>query len=221
MTELVIKSPADVESELPAVTQWAQGLVVTSADDFEAAGERLKTIKGLSKRIVDFFKPMKQAADATKKAILDAEKKLSVPLENAELLAKRAMLGYQQAEQRKADEERRRLQAEADEAARREREALEKKAAAAKKPETQAKHAEAAAMVVAPVVHVAADTPKVAGIATVKTWKYRIVDAAAIPREFLMVDEKKLGQFARAMKDGATVAGVEFYCEETLSSKGY
>ena len=60
-----------------------------------------------------------------------------------------------------------------------------------------------------------------AGIATVKTWKYRIVDAEAIPREYLMIDEKKLGAYARAMKEGAKVAGVEFYAEETLSSKGY
>jgi hypothetical protein len=221
MTELLVQTPADVEAELPALTAWARSLQVTCAADFADAGEKLKGIKGAMKRVVDFFKPTKQAQDEAKRRIIEAERKLLDPLTEAESLAKRAMLSFQQAEQRRAEDERRRLQAEADEKARRERDALEKKAAAAKKPETQEKYTEAAAAVVAPVVHVATVAPRVAGVTTKKVWTFQVTDAALVPRDFLIIDEKKLGQYARAMKEGATVAGVRFYAEESLSSKGY
>jgi hypothetical protein len=221
-TDLLVQTPADVEAELPALTAWARDLKVTTADEFTSAGEQLKGIKGAMKRVVDFFRPTKQAQDEAKRRILEAERKLLDPLTEAETLAKRAMLSFQQAEQKRADDERRRLQAEADERARREREALEKKAAAAKKPETKEKYIEAAAAVApAPVVHVATVAPKVAGVATKKVWTFQITDAALVPRDFLTIDEKKLGQYARAMKEGANVAGVRFYAEESLSSKGY
>lgn len=43
----------------------------------------------------------------------------------------------------------------------------------------------------------------------INRWKHRIVDAAAVPREYLMVDEKKIAQ---AVKDGIrNIAGVEIY----------
>lgn len=218
--ELEIQTPADLADEAPGFLGWARQLTVTDAETFADAGERLKEIKGALNRAAAFFKPMKQKADATKKAILDAEKELTVPLQEAEQLCKRAMLTYQQAEEEKAQAEARRIQAEADEKARREREALERKAAAAKKPETQQRYAEAAAQVTAPVVQVASAAPKLNGVAVVKTWRAQVVDPLKVPREFLLVDEKKLDQYARTMKENAKVDGVRFYQDATMSAKG-
>ncbi|HET6329207.1 MAG TPA: hypothetical protein VFF76_00330 [Holophagaceae bacterium] len=61
--------------------------------------------------------------------------------------------------------------------------------------------------------------PKVSGLSSRKVWKARVINANLVPRDFLMVDEKKLADFAKAMGETAKVDGVEFYSEEILSSR--
>lgn len=53
----------------------------------------------------------------------------------------------------------------------------------------------------------------------VNRYKYKIVDEAKIPREFLCVDEVKLQKYATAQKDKASVQGVEFFVETTMNRK--
>ena len=216
----LIRAPENLESQVPAFVAWARALSITTPEAFTDAAERLRAIKGALKGVADFFKPMKARADETKKAILDAEKRLAVPLQEAESSAKAAMLTYQRVEEAKRRAEERRLQEEADARARRDREALERKAAAAKRPETKERYAEQAAAVIAPVVAIApTKVDGVDGVSTAKIWKARIVDQAAIPREYLQVDAKKLDRYAKAMREMASVPGVEFYVEEVMSAR--
>lgn len=70
--------------------------------------------------------------------------------------------------------------------------------------------------VVAPIIH--RETPKVSGLSDRRVWKFRVVDPAKVPREFLMVDEVKLGRYVRAMRESAKVEGVEVYDEGSLAS---
>jgi len=58
---------------------------------------------------------------------------------------------------------------------------------------------------------------KTKGISTRTNWKFRIVAENLIPREYLVPDEKKLGEIARTEKGGVSIAGVEFYSEEVLA----
>lgn len=218
MTE-IMQPPTELAAEVPAVLAWARGLAIATPDAFAEAGEGLKRIKGAARRVLEFFRPMKQRADEAKRAILDAEKKLAFPLDEAEDLAKRKMLIYQRAEEEKCQIETRRLQAEADDKARREREALQAKAAQMKTAAKQQEYAERAASVMAPVVQVAAQVPKVSGVSTKKLWQARVVDAGKVPRDFLLVDERKLDQYAKAMREMAKVEGVEFYQEDVLASR--
>lgn len=218
MSTALAEPSSKLESEIAPVVEWANCLSVTTADEFSDAADRLKGIKALMKQVADTFSPMKKSADAAKKAILDQEKKHLIPLEQAESMAKRKMLAYQQEEQRKADEQRRKLQAEADEIARKEREAALKMAEKAKKPETKAKYEEQAAMVQAPVIQVPVEAPKVAGISVRKVWKARVINAAAVPDAYKIVDEKKLQQYATMMKEQAALPGVQFYSEEVMSA---
>ena len=139
MNEITVQTPADVEAELPAVVSWARSLAITTADDYAEAGERLAQIKGMAKRIAAFFSPMKKRADEAKKSILDAEKKLSVPLADAEKLTKDALQAWDDAQAAKAEAERCRLQAIADEQARKEREKAEQEAARQRAIEAEAR----------------------------------------------------------------------------------
>ena len=59
-------------------------------------------------------------------------------------------------------------------------------------------------------------TPKAAGVAFVDQWKYEIVDAALVPREYLMVDEKKVGGVVRSLKAETRIPGVRVYSERSV-----
>ena len=99
------------------------------------------------------------------------------PLDNAREDVRSKVKVWQKEEERKAEELRCKLQAEADEKARREREALEKRAAQVK---TEAKREELlsrAADVAAPVVNVTAN--KAAGFRTQKRWKVTEINQKA------------------------------------------
>ena len=195
----------------------ARALVVDSPDSYTLAATILAGAKALHKAVVEHYAPMKHAADAAKKTILASERAELDQLDTVERFLKGKMLSYYNQEERRKGLEQLRLQAEADEAARHERAALEKLAARSKKPETRERYAEQAAAVITPVVSVVSEAPKLSGISTRKTWKARVVHPAIVPRDFLMVDEKKLDAYARAMKDGARVEGVEFYAEESIA----
>lgn len=51
-------------------------------------------------------------------------------------------------------------------------------------------------------------------------WRAQVVDESKVPREFLIVDEKKLQKYATAMKETAKVDGVQFYAEKGGMSRG-
>lgn len=125
------------------------------------------------------------------------------------------IIGWQSAEEEKAEKERQRLQAIADEAARKEQERLEKLADKRVTPEVKEKYREQAAAVTAPVIHVAAPTK------TVKSqtrWFVKSIDlqvfivAAAENRSlagYITVDETKLAR-AKSANKMIEIPGVEF-----------
>ena len=89
-----------------------------------------------------------------------------------------------------------------DEAARRELEAADARARAENEIRASAR------------IEVVADAPLAvtgAGSRVLRPWKHRIVDASKVPDQFKVIDEKALAAYAKAMKDKAAVAGVEFF----------
>ena len=128
MTE-TITLPDDLKTEVATVADTARKVTVTTPAAAQQAAAILQDIKGRAKRIVEFFKPLKASAVATHKAILAKEQEALAPFTEAEDYIKSELLCYQQAERRKAAEEQRRLQAQADEEARKRREREEREAA--------------------------------------------------------------------------------------------
>lgn len=122
----------------------------------------------------------------------------------------------------RAAEERRKAEA----AARVERERLQKEAedkAAALIAEGKTEEAEAIQAVVPIVVPTMPTVPavqKVAGISYRTDWKFRVVDAALVPEEFKIVNEKALTALAKSTKGTKKVPGVEFYSEEVTVDRG-
>ena len=71
---------------------------------------------------------------------------------------------------------------------------------------------------VAPVV-VPKSVPKVSGMSIRDNWKFKITNEKLIPREYLKVDEVKIGQVVRALKSATNIPGVEVYNEGTVSGR--
>jgi len=196
---------------------WAKELAIHTPAEYQTAIDGLKQVKTLRQGISRFFEDSKTKAHAALKAICRNEKQFTDRLDVVEAKAKNILTAYARVEEEKRQAEQRRLQAEADEAARRERERLEKEAAKLKTPEKREERLAQAAAVVAPVVNIAPTTPAVKGTAMRKVWRARVVDAQAVPRAWLMVNDKALNAFAVSTKGAVPVKGVEFYVEDRMA----
>ena len=69
--------------------------------------------------------------------------------------------------------------------------------------------------IVAPVVNVAPKVPETK-LSMVVSYSFEIVDTAAIPAEYMMPDEKKIGAVVRATKGSITISGVKVIKRESV-----
>lgn len=190
----------------------ANAFTIDSDSMYEMAGTELKEIKAKRNQLDALRKSMIKQLDEvlirygypTKNTIMDFFRPPLDWLDDAESALKRGMLTYKQAQERKAREEREKAAAEARRIA----------------EEAKAKNPEAPPPVVIAAPVVAKEAPKVSGVSTREVWKFRVTDPAAVPREYLVVDEQKLGAMARSTKGTVTVPGVEFYSEEVMAARG-
>lgn len=216
---------ADIRQASSTTLTEAKAFKIATAQQFTDAGEKLKGIMALKKRISDVFDPhIKRAHDAHKSLVAE-KKEHETQLIEAEGHIKRAMIGFQQ------EQERIRLEAEAraQEAARKEREKMEAQAAkAAEKGKVERAEAlqQQAAAIVTPIL--APTTPKVSGISTRTTYKATVVDKLAlivavaegkVPLNALDVNMPFLNNQARAMKETLAYPGVKVEQETGIASR--
>jgi len=212
-----------VKSEALAWPDRARATLVTDGVTYTAAAELLKGIKALRQKIGETFGPhIKRAFDAHR-ALCKEKQDAEAPLSEAETILKRALVAYDDAQERirRAEEQRLREEARRQEEQRRleEAAALELQAA---ETDDELLRAEAEEMFAAPIqtptVVVAKSTPKVSGVSFREVWKFRIVDSSKVPDQYKKVDEIKIGGVVRALKGGARIAGVEVYPEKIAAS---
>lgn len=204
-----------IQPEVSKITAFAQSIVIKTVDGYQQASDYLKSVKGLLRQIEDARTRVTKPLNEALRQVNSQAKEASAPLLTAETQIKRAMLTYSAEQERIRREEQRK----AEEAARKERERIEAqaaKAAAAGKVERAAQLEERAATVVAPVIQ--REAPKVAGVSMREVWRFEVTDPAAVPREYLTVDEKKIGAVVRALKGDTQIAGVCVWKEKSLAS---
>jgi len=199
-----------------SVPDQAKQISIASNDDYVRAGELLLVIKEIRKKIENTFKPIKQKMDAAKKEVLDQERLADAPLIEAEGIIKPLISAWCAEQEKIRQEEERRLReiARKEEEERQFQEALAAEAAGEK---DVAEEIMAAPVQAAPVV-VPKAVPKVSGIAIKKEWKFRIIDANKIPRQYLIPDEKAIGATVRGCGDKANIPGVEIYSVDNVSA---
>jgi hypothetical protein len=63
-----------------------------------------------------------------------------------------------------------------------------------------------------------AETTRLAGVSYREVWRFEVMDAAKVPREFLCVDEKAIGAYVRAKKGAAQIAVVRVWCDRVAAT---
>lgn len=215
----------DVPIEQQALTtvERARSIVVANVEQRTLAAEIGRVVAGLYKEAEEFFKPMKQAAAKAHKEICTKENAILQPLEAAKQHLSREIGAFDQLAEKERRDEEARLQAEADRLAQAEADRLAQDNAIADAISLEADGDVAGAMAVlnhpapvevfVPPVVLQREVPKTQGVSGAVLWKFKITNEAQIPREFLVVDEKKIGAVVRAMRGKTSIPGVAVYPE--------
>ena len=195
----------------------ARQIVIETPEHYSAAAGFLKEIKACRKRIADVFGPIVKAAHEAHKRAKAAQTEADDPLDQAEGLIKGAMVSY---DTRQAEIARQR-QIEAEAAARRaeEQRVIDQAVALEQAGEVEAAQELISAPVVAPVVMVESATPTVDGISIREVWQFQVTDPNLVPREWLIVDEKKVGAYVRAVKAQAVIPGIKVFSVRSMSAR--
>lgn len=227
---LLVRSPREYEQVSEFVSQ-----VKAKQKEIDGYRTYLKEpyLEG-GRRVDAFFKPplefLKEAETAAKTKLLGyQEEQRRVAAEEQRRLDDKARK-EREALEAKAKQERERVDAEAAEIRRKAdaardsgdlAQAVTMQNQATKLVEKSEIKAEAllskASAVVAQKVH--AYIPPVVGQSSRTIWKARVVDAALVPREYLVVNDKMLDQVAGATKGALKVPGVEFFSDQIMSAR--
>lgn len=221
--EMEITEKPEVKEGLALVTR-ARLLTVRTFLDREDAAHLGRQIAAADKWFEDFIKPMKQKAAEAHKTICTQENAVRQPFEQAKRYLSQQIGGFDAQVERERLQEEARLQREAEIEAEAEAKRLADEQAILDAIELEeAGDIKGAAAVlsnpvprqvyVAPVI-VPRQVPKTVGVSGSQIWKFRITNASLIPREYLVPDEKVLGQIARALKSKTNIPGIEAYCED-------
>jgi hypothetical protein len=182
-----------VEELVLKTAQEIEAVVVTNPVQYVDACEWLKKVAEKRREVEEFFEPTISAAHTAHKAALTAKKKALEPLLCAEELLRFRITGYLEEERKRAEEEAQRRPSAGD--------GCEQPGAL-----------DAIVTRSGPVLR-----PEVEGVATRKLWCFRVTDPTKIPRQYLKIDEQKIGQVVRALKDQTNIPGIEVYAQDSLA----
>jgi hypothetical protein len=209
---LVLRDSKPIDDRVTVSVAQTTAVTVTDARSYALAGEHLQGLAALEKEIEAYFRDDKSRAYQLWQSQCKKEK-AALTLVQA---AGQRLRGERQTW--KAEQDRLLREAEQREslvAQQRERDRL---AAEAELLEQQGMNSlaeavyEEAISAPAPVVVLPSVVPKDMPKRTL--YKWRVVNAAMVPRDYLVLDETRLTRYAAAMKGAARVPGIQFYTEE-------
>lgn len=217
MREAIVRDLSPIAERIEAYKRAAEAITVACQSDAETAAKMCDAIAADVKSVKNH-----EILDGVIKGFHSMHRRLTglrdafvAPMEASRKTIKGKVIAWQTAEAEKAERERARLQAIADEQARKERERLEAQAAKLKTPEKIEQRLEQAAQVVAPVVQVQA--PK-AAVKVMRVWVARVTDQAAFFAAlaarpelawYVTIETTKM-QRAKAANPMIEIPGVEF-----------
>lgn len=200
--EVLRQEVAEVVSATTNIT------IATNADYISVVNARARVRKLLG-QIAETFDPIIKAQRDALETTRFQRKALESPLKVFDEAAKVAMADWTAAQERERREKEAqlRVQAEVSALARREQEIARLEAAG--------KTASAANLaqrpIIAPPISVESSVPTIEGVYYVDQWHFEIEDAAVVPGEYKVVDEKKVRAVVNALKSEARIPGVRVW----------
>jgi hypothetical protein len=240
----IVTFPAPDEQQAQALSldirNQLSGLptAITDPETYRRAKESLPLLKRAEDKVADFFRDIKQAANAAHKAITTKEAAELRPI----ALARQKLSGLIYDYERELERQRREREREEADRLRREREAeamFEAETLAAQgAPEMAEQVLDQAIAAPTPVVIAPRQDVEVAGVSVRENWQFLYQGGSPgqkwkdlsdeqrkrvlqlIPREYLVPDESAIGRVVKAMKSGTKIPGVQAYDAGTIAVRG-
>jgi hypothetical protein len=207
---------SELKIEASDMLVQANKSLIMSQQDYDKADELLTADKLLQKKIKDHYDvPIKKAHEAHK-AMVAARDTMLDPLEKAEVILKKKQKVY--------ITEQNRIKAEKEREAREEAERIAKETA--KKQDSDNKimadllGEDEPEQVPVVIPEITIEGPKLGkGTYFVDVWTAKVVDPEKVPREFLIIDQKKIDGVVKAMKSLTNIPGVEAVCTQDMRKR--
>ena len=169
-------------------------LSVINNEGYQEANGLLRLVVTQKKAIEEGFKKLKKPFNEAMDNLRAEEKKALEPLLSAEIAIKKLMTEYDTIQQKKAEEERKKLEA-------------------------AAKQMSDSGLEIQTVVKV--ETPKAEGTSYRITYDFDVVDASLIPREFLLINEVAIRKVVTAMKEQTNIPGIKVKQVKTQVTRSF
>lgn len=209
----------EFDTEASTLTTRAQAIgPIVDPTTYELKADLRVGANLLIKQIEEHHAPIKEAAFRAHKVACEQERKMVDPLKAVVSAIDGELRAWDREQERRRQEREREAQLAA------QRQAEEDRLAEAAEAERRGDQATADALIASPVaappVVLPTETTKVAGLSKAKIWKFRITNAALLPREYLIPDEVAIGKVVKALKDKAVIPGVQVYSEDSYRGTG-
>ena len=181
---------------------------IETEDHLREAREILNLVADYKSLVMSTFKEAKDLAHKAHKAIVKQEKDALAPAEAVEAKVREALRQHALRIEAEARAERERAAAAEREAAAKREEAAREAAALREVDETEladAIESEADSLYTDALMRqpAAPEAPKVSGLSTRKVYRFRVPDMQAVPRRFLVLDEKAVQDLVNRMGEEA------------------
>ena len=204
----------ELKKEIDLVLYENQNIVVGNKEEYSKAGDVLKLVKNKIKFLEDKRKEYTSGLVAQKKAIDDDFKKMQEPLKELLKGIDVVMVAWNIAEQKRLDEEQRKIEAEALKKLKKEEDERKER-----EQETGVKE-EAISEVEVPVINDIKSTKgDIATSTMTQTYDFEVVDIDKVPREYLIIDRVAIGQEIRKSKGKIEIAGIKNLTINSIKSR--
>lgn len=217
-----------IQAQTLTLVERAKAVKILTHEDYAAAGEFLIILKKSIKEVEETFKEPKSLAAATHKSICAAETRHLGPRKEAVSLVGRVMSDYLILEERRKREEEAKAKKIADAQAEEAKKALEEERLNTAATLDAMGHKEEAMSIleepiIAPPVAAPVPTfaapPVAAGVSARKKYRAVITDPNAIPRQYLIPNDKQIQKVVDAMGLQANIPGVSVREEMIMSGR--
>lgn len=207
-----------INNEARELLNNANEVVIASEADYKIAADFGKAIRKYEKQVSEAFDPIVKSTHAAWKSATAQKAKYAEPAKEAKKIIGSKMAEWDEEQRKIAEEEAKRKEAEL----KKQMEAERQRAIEEAKEQGDDEVAEQIAQepVFVPPVPVAPSKPKVSGVAARSMWKFQVVDPNKVPREFLKIDESKIGQHVRIHKASTNIPGVRIWEEKSVAFRG-